>query len=132
MGFEGSSGFHYSDCGFGSFATTTDVAIPVTQTLQTISIPQDSVLTIESFVNCKKTAGTGAGIVGEGNSYIRIIKAQNINGVVTIDTLQSLNSEAIVNDVAFDVSGTDVRLRITGSVNNTFNWSVKTKIKNGV
>lgn len=112
----------------GATITTTDAAVPAAVTLQTISIPNNTVVMIECYITCRKTAGVGAGAVGDGNSYIRTVKAQNIAGVVTIGTIQtSFTSEAIATNVAtFDVSGTDVRVRVTGSVDNTFNWNVVT------
>lgn len=112
----------------GETTTTTDGAVPAAVTLQTIAIPTDTVVLIECYVTCRKTAGVGSGSVGDGNAYIRTVKAQNIAGVVTIGTIQSSFTSEVVttNNVTFTVSGTDVLLRVTGSIDNTFNWNVVT------
>jgi len=110
--------------------TTVDGAgPPATNTLQTIPIPLNTVVLIESYITCRKTAGAGIGAVGAGNGYVRTVKAQNIAGVVTIGVVQSSFTSEVVatNNATFDVLGTNVRLRINGSTNNTFNWNVITK-----
>lgn len=110
--------------------TTIDLLVPVAVSLQTIAIPLNTVVMIECYVTCRKTAGIGAGVIGDGNGYIRTVVAQNIAGVVTIGIIQSsFTSETIVaNDATFTPIGTNVLMEVTGSVNNTFNWNVITKI----
>jgi hypothetical protein len=114
----------------GQQLTTVDGAgPPATNTLQTIPIPLNTVVLLESYVTCRKTAGAGLGAVGAGNAYVRTVKAQNIAGVVTIGVIQSSFTSEVVatNNATFDVLGTNVRLRVLGSINNTFNWNVITK-----
>lgn len=110
--------------------TLTLVSVGVTtSTLQTIPIPLDTVVLIESYVTARKTAGAGVGAIGDGNGYVRTVKAKNVAGVVTIGVIQSsFTSEDIGPlNATFDVSGTDVRVRVTNSANQTINWNVITK-----
>lgn len=100
-----------------------------TDTLQLIPIPTDTVVLIESYVTARKNAGAGAGAVGDGNGYVRTVKAKNVAGVVTIGVIQSsFTSEDIGPlNATFDVSGTDVRVRVVTSVNQDVTWNVITK-----
>lgn len=100
-----------------------------TDTLQLIPIPTDTVVLIESYVTARKNAGAGAGTVGDGNGYVRTVKAKNVAGVVTIGVVQSsFTSEDIGPlNATFDVSGTDVRVRVTTSANQDVTWNVITK-----
>jgi len=113
----------------GAKITTIDLLVPAIVTLQLIAVPLNTVMIITSSITCRKTAGAGLGAVGAGNGYVRTVKAQNIAGVVTIGVIQSdFTSEVVVaNNATFDVLGTDVRLRVLGSINNTFNWNTITK-----
>lgn len=70
-------------------SATVQTSDATTTTLQTITIPTDSVFLIESKVVSKKTAGVGIGTVGDGNGYIRTVKAKNVAGVVTIGVVQT-------------------------------------------
>ena len=113
----------------GEQITTVDGLVPVAVPLQTIAIPLNTVVMIESYITCRKTAGAGAGVVGDGNGYVRTVLAQNIAGVVTIGVIQSsFTSEVIpANDATFSPIGTNVLLNVLGSINNTFDWNVITK-----
>lgn len=110
----------------GATVNTTDATVTV---LQTIAIPADTVLMIESYVTCRKTAGAGTGTIGQGNGYIRTVKAKNVAGVVTIGVIQSsFTSEDIgVFNATFAVSGTNVVLNVTGSATNDVTWNTVTK-----
>ena len=110
----------------GNTVNTTDAT--VTQ-LEVLEIPINTVVMIESCITCRKTAGAGVGTIGEGNSYIRTVKAQNIAGVVTIGVIQSsFTSESIsVFDVTFTIGGTDVVLYVTGDINDDVTWNSITK-----
>jgi len=110
----------------GDFVATTDATVTP---IQTISIPTDTVVMLESYITCRKVSGAGVGAVGAGNGYIRTVKAQNIAGVVTIGTIQSsFTSESIAPfNATFAVSGTDVVVNVVGSANNNVNWHSITK-----
>ena len=110
----------------GSTVSTTDATVT---SLEIIAIPIDTIILIESYITCRKTAGVGIGTVGAGNGYVRTVKAQNIGGVVTIGTVQSsYTSESIVGfSVSVIVSGTNVVIRATGAINDNVNWNSITK-----
>jgi hypothetical protein len=100
-----------------------------TYAIETIPIPDDTIIMIESYVTCRKTAGAGVGTIGEGNGYVRTVKAQNIGGVVSIGVVQSsFTSESIPQfNTTFIVSGTNVILTVTGALNDDVNWNSITK-----
>lgn len=113
----------------GSTLTVTTGGAASTDTLQLIPVPTNTGILIECYVTSRKSAGAGGGTVGDVNGYIRTVKAKNVGGVVTIGVVQSsFTSEDIAPlNATFDVSGTDVRLRVTTSANNTIKWNVVTK-----
>ena len=115
----------YEDTTGATINTTDDIATP----LETISIPTDTIVMIESYITCRKTAGGGLGTIGEGNGYIRTVKAQNIGGVVTIGTIQSsFTSDAIPSfNATFAVSGTDIEINVNGDLNDDVTWNSITK-----
>ena len=94
-------------------------------TLQTISIPTNSVVLIEARINATKLSGAGTGTVGNGNTYIRTAGAKNISGTVTLGTLQSTytNTDIAAFSVTFTVSGTNVLISVTGAINDTVLWT---------
>ena len=110
-------------------STVTTLAAAVTLA-QTIPIPLNSVLLITSNITSRKTAGLGVGVIGDGNGYIRTVKAKNVAGVVTIGTIQSsFTSEDILPfNATFAVSGTNILVNVTGAVNDTVDWNVTSKI----
>lgn len=113
------------DTGGNTINTTTNATVA----LETIAIPTDTVVMIESYITCRKTSGAGVGTVGQGNGYIRTVKAKNVAGVVTIGVVQSsFTSEDIAPlDATFAVSGTNVVLNVTGENNDNITWNSITK-----
>lgn len=113
----------------GETITTSD-ATP--STLKTIAIPTDTVLLIEAYITCRKTAGSGVGVIGDGNGYVINVKAKNVGGVITIGFIQnSFTSEDIsVLDCTFIVSGTNILLQVTGAINDNVTWNTITKTYN--
>lgn len=110
----------------GATVNTVDAA---TTTLQTIPIPNNKGVLIESRITCRKTAGAGVGTIGDVNAYIRTVKAKNVGGIVTIGVIQSsFTSEDIaVFNATFSVSGTNVLVRVNGAANDNVTWNVITK-----
>lgn len=111
---------------------TTTTSGAVTVTLQTIAIPTDTIYMIEARITCKKTAGVGAGTIGQGNGYIRVACYQNIGGVVTISGVvqSSFTGESIAPlNATLTISGTNVLVRVSGSVNNDVTWNTITRIE---
>ena len=117
----------------GVYEDTTGATVPTVNAtvtpLETIPIPADTVVMIESYITCKKTAGAGVGAIGAGNGYIRTVKAQNIGGVVTIGVVQSsFTSESITAfNATFVVSGTNVVINVTGALSDDVTWNSITK-----
>jgi len=117
----------------GVYQDTTGATIPTTNAavtpLETIDIPADTIVMIESFITCRKTAGVGVGAIGAGNGYVRTVKAQNIGGVVTIGVVQSsFTSESITAfNATFAVSGTNVVINVTGALSDDVTWNSITK-----
>lgn len=110
----------------GATVNTTDAT---TTTIQTIPVPTNKGLLIESKINCRKTGGIGVGAIGDTNSYIRTVKAKNVGGVVTLGIIQtSYTSEDIaVFNATFTVSGTNILVRVNGALNDNVTWNVITK-----
>lgn len=114
----------YEDTTGATIPTTDDTVTP----LETIPIPVDTTVMIESYITCRKTGGGGVGTIGEGNGYIRTVKAQNISGVVTIGIVQSsFTSEAIPFNATFAVSGTNIVVNVTGALDDNVTWNSITK-----
>jgi hypothetical protein len=113
------------DTGGNTLNTTTNATVA----LETIAIPTNTVLMIESYITCRKTGGAGVGTVGQGNGYIRTVKAKNVGGVVTIGVVQSsFTSEDIAPlNATFAVSGTNIVLNVTGATNDNITWNSITK-----
>jgi hypothetical protein len=107
---------------------TTDAAF---QTLKTISIPNDSVVYIKSYVTGRKTGGTGAGNIGDGGVYERTAAFRNVGGVVTRIRRQSdFTGEDILGwQARHEESGTNVLLQVRGSANNNVDWEATTIIQ---
>lgn len=112
----------------GATVNTTDAT---TTTLQTIAIPNDSVVLIESRVTCRKTGGVGVGTTGQGNGYIRTAAYHNIGGVVTLSgsVQTSYTGESIVAfSCTLTISGSNVLVRVTGAVDDNVTWNAVTRL----
>lgn len=109
-------------------ATVNTTTATVT-TIQTIAIPLNTGLLIETYVTGRKTGGAGAGTTGGVNGYVRTVKVKNVGGVVTMGTIQSsYTSEDIAAfNTTLAVSGTNIIVRVAGAVNDNVTWNVITK-----
>lgn len=111
----------------GNTVNTTDATVT---TIQTIAIPTDKVLMIETRVTARKTAGAGVGTVNDGNGYVRTATFANIAGVVTLSgaVQTSYTGEGIAAfNVTLVISGTDVLIRVTGAANDDVTWNSITR-----
>lgn len=106
----------------GATVNTTNATLT---TLETISIPTDTVVLIETRVHSRKTGGAGVGTIGDGNAYIRTVKAKNVGGTVTIGTISSTFTSEDINqfNATLAVSGTNVLVQVTGAVNDNVTWT---------
>jgi hypothetical protein len=99
-------------------------------TLQTIAIPTNSAILIESRINSIKTGGTGTGTTGGTNSYIRVAKVKNVGGTVTLGTISSsyTNEDIAPFNATFVVSGTNVIVQVTGAASDNVTWTTSSII----
>lgn len=93
-------------------------------TLQTIAIPNNSLVLIETRVVSRKTGGAGTGSTGDGGSHIRTARFKNIAGTVTMFNLQSDYTSDDIGGatVTMSVSGTSAIVQVTGAANDNINW----------
>lgn len=116
-----------------NFVRKTDVPTPVTSavqtddatvtTLQELIIAPDRTYFVEAIIAARRTGGV-AGTADDGAVYIRRAMVTTKLGVVTINAVQDgLTQEDQAGwDATFDVSGTTLRVRVTGAVGNGINW----------
>jgi hypothetical protein len=93
--------------------------------VQTIAIPTDTIVLIESRIVGVRTGGT-AGSTGDSASYVRTATYKNIGGTVTVHKRQSdytFEDQDSWNAV-HAVSGTNAVINVNGSANNNVTWNV--------
>jgi len=114
----------------GNTIGTTDATANVTA--QTISVPTDNVVSVESTIVYRKTAGAGVGTVGDGTTIKLNSSIKNVAGTLTLDTVQNTytgTTNAIVGvSATYTISGTNVLVSVTGVVNDNITWNVITKV----
>jgi hypothetical protein len=113
----------------GNTVNTTNATANVTA--QTIAIPTDKVVSLESTIVYRKTGGAGVGTTGDGTTIKLNCSVKNVAGILTLDTVQNTYTgtvNALVGVAAtYTVSGTDVLVSVTGVVNDNITWNVITK-----
>lgn len=101
-------------------------------TLQTIAIPNNSMVLVETRVVCRKTGGAGSGNIGDGGSYVRTARFKNISGTVTVHTLQSDYTSEELSMIGMNcqlaVSGTNAIVSVTGLANDNISWEATTLV----
>ena len=113
----------------GSNVSTTN-ATPTT--LQTISVPNNSVIMIKTYINYIKTSGSGTASINQGSSIELTASANNIGGIVSLDIVQDdytgyTNAILGVNS-GMSASGSNVIIQVTGTNTDNINWNCITKI----
>jgi hypothetical protein len=105
-----------------SYKITTTDNTPTTIAL--IPIQTNIIKNLEIKVSGKKESGTGNGAIGDGVAFVRHARLKNISNVVTLHHLQSTFTSKDVNqwNILIDVVGTNLRVRVQGSSNNTIAW----------
>jgi hypothetical protein len=108
---------------------TTDSTVT---TLQTIAIPTNTTVWIETTIVARRTGGTG-GTAGDGAVYKRTSRYKNVAGTVTQFSQQSdYTSEDVGGfNAILDFSSTNARVRVTGAVNNNITWQCFTQVMTG-
>ena len=107
---------------FQAQVLTTDAT---TTTLQSVTVPTDSVMYLTAKIVGRRTGGSG-GAAGDSVVYERTARFKNIGGTVTMNQLQSdyTSEDQLLWNGTFDVSGTSARMRVTGAANNNITWTV--------
>jgi hypothetical protein len=114
----------------GNTVNTTDATANVTA--QTIAVPTDNVISLESTIVYRKTGGAGVGTTGDGTTIKLNSSVKNVGGTLTLDTVQNTytgTTNAIVGASAtYTISGTNVLISVTGVLNDNITWNVITKV----
>lgn len=114
----------------GGTINTTDATANVTA--QTIAVPTDKVISLESTIVYRKTGGAGVGTTGDGTTIKLNSSVRNVAGTLTLDTVQNTYTgtvNAILGAVAtYTISGANVLISVTGLLNDNITWNVITKV----
>jgi len=107
---------------FQAQTTTTDAT---TTTLQSITVPTNSVIMLIAKIVGRRTGGS-SGASGDSGIYIRTARFKNVGGTVTMYNLQTdfTSEDQFAWNGTLDVSGTSARIRVTGAANNNVTWTV--------
>jgi len=114
----------------GGTIGTTDATANVTA--QTIAIPTDKVVSLETTIVYRKTGGGGVGSVGDGTTIKLNSSVKNVAGTLTLDTIQNTYT-GITNSIAgvsatYTISGSNILVSVTGVVNDNITWNAITKV----
>jgi hypothetical protein len=116
------------DNGLNFRSGTVDTTDATETTAATYTTTADSIAMLTAKITCRRTGGTGVGTNGDGNVYERKVRVKNVGGTVTLGTIATIytDEDAAINaaSVTLDVSGTDVRVRVTGITDVNFTWDV--------
>lgn len=106
---------------------TTDATVT---TLATIAIASNTSYVVQAAVTARRTGGV-AGAAGDSAGYVLAATFKNVAGTVTqvgaTSVLHSAEDQAGW-DCVFDVSGTNVRVRVTGAVDNNVSFSARYQV----
>ena len=114
---------------FQNRVTTTDATQTV---LNTITLSADSSYQLKAFVTARRTGGT-AGTNGDSAAYELNGGFKKVGaGVATQvgSTVKNSHEDQLAWDADFTVSGNDVRISITGAVNNNITWHITVMVMN--
>lgn len=105
--------------------STTDATVT---TLQTITVPATTTIGIETLIVARRTGGA-AGTAEDGARYKISGVYKNVAGTATIIGVTTVlaDEDQAAWDATLDVTGANVRLRVTGAVNNNINWASTTQ-----
>jgi len=122
---------HQKDTDFRQEQDKTDTTDAAYKVLKTIVVPTDSIMLVKSYVNGRKTSGSGSGNAGDGGVYERTAAFKNVGGVVTRIRRQSdFTGEDILGwQVRQSASGTNVIVEVKGDANNNVSWEATTIIQ---
>jgi hypothetical protein len=107
--------------------STTDATVT---TLGSYTIPTDTTVVIETFITARRTGGV-SGTAGDSAGYKLTNTYKNVSGTITlVGTLNQavLGEDQILWDGTEDISGTAVRVRVTGASGNNISWKAYRKV----
>jgi len=117
---------YVTEADFG-YASTIQTMDDTPDTLYQIAVPLNSTMLIQTWVTAARTAGT-SGSLGDVGNFIKIGTVKNIGNVLSLKLVESAYTYRDQPWLVFmDTNGTNVRVRVKGTLNNTINWSGKTR-----
>jgi len=95
-------------------------------TLQSIDVPNNSMMLVECRVTALRTGGL-AGSPQDSAIYVITARLKNVAGTVTVNGLSVVqNEDQAAWDATLDVSATTVRIQVTGAADNNITWKTTT------
>jgi hypothetical protein len=106
--------------------------VSVNTLVQSITIPNDKVVSLETTIVYRKLSGVGVGSIGDGTTIKLNTSAKNISTVVTLDTIQNTYTGTVNSIIGasatYNVIGQTVRVVVNGVADNDIRWNVITKV----
>lgn len=99
-------------------------------TLWSMAVPATTTILLQAYVTARRTGGT-SGTAEDGGGWVLGAIVKNVAGTATQVTGSPLSTSSAADQAwvaAFDVSGGDVRLRVTGAANNNVTWHATVRI----
>jgi hypothetical protein len=86
---------------------------------------------IDVRVIAKKSGGTGTGVIGDTDVYVKNIKVKNINNVLVLGRIQSTftDKDFQEHNITITSTGTNVIISVIGSINNSIDWNIVCEIQ---
>lgn len=101
-------------------------------TAATFAIASGNTYLIEARITARRTGGS-AGTAEDGASYVRRGTYTTKSGTVTLmGSVQTIGTDAedqAAWDATLDISGSNVRVRVTGATNNNITWYVDATVQ---
>jgi hypothetical protein len=111
------------------YVTTTDATVT---TLETITIPTNTTVTLAAKVSARRTGGA-SGAANDGASYVVYATFKNTSGTAALigtPTQTAVQESQAGWDCTFDATGATARVRVTGAAANNISWQSQTTIEN--
>lgn len=110
----------------GRAATTNNTVT----TLLTLTVPASTTYMVEAMVVARRTGGS-SGTAEDGAGYVVRATVKNVAGTATLIGAVSATYTAEDQagwDATLDVTGTTVRVRVTGATNNNITWHCTARV----
>lgn len=114
----------------GQSSATVNTTDATVTTLQTIATASDISYTVETMVVARRTGGA-AGAAGDSAGYKLFATFKNVAGTLTqVGATDKVAQEDQAGwDADFDVNTTNIRVRVTGAVDNNVTWNSYTTVR---